>query len=168
MTSSTPHELIAGFPHSSLPKVTGEPMFKDLKIIRRYLNTNAMSVSSYEGGGRNGHLGLIMTNDEYFALTTDLCTAPGNPGATPTIVNNAPAAKITEANRVHKEATRVYHTYNNVNQAFKKVIIDAFEDQFLNALSDEIAGYAHRTSLDLLTQLLTYYAMIAPTELTHN
>jgi hypothetical protein len=27
MTASTPDELIAGFPHSSLPKVTGEPTF---------------------------------------------------------------------------------------------------------------------------------------------
>jgi hypothetical protein len=65
MTASTLDELIAGFPHSSLPKVTGEPTFDDLKVIRRLLlNTNAMSVASYEGGGRHGHLGIIMTNDE--------------------------------------------------------------------------------------------------------
>jgi hypothetical protein len=51
MTASTPDELIAVFPHSSLPKVTGEPIFEDLKVIRRLLNTNAMSVASYEGGG---------------------------------------------------------------------------------------------------------------------
>jgi hypothetical protein len=28
MTASTPDEIIAGFPHSSLPKVTGEPTFE--------------------------------------------------------------------------------------------------------------------------------------------
>jgi hypothetical protein len=49
MTASTPDELIAGFPHSSLLKVTGEPTFKDLKVIQRILNTNAMSVASYKG-----------------------------------------------------------------------------------------------------------------------
>jgi hypothetical protein len=32
MTASTPDELIAGLPHSSLPKVTGEPTFEDLKV----------------------------------------------------------------------------------------------------------------------------------------
>jgi hypothetical protein len=68
MTASTPDELIAGFPHSALPKVTGEPTFEDLKVIRRLLNTNAMSVSSYVGGWRHGHLGIIMTNEEYFAI----------------------------------------------------------------------------------------------------
>jgi hypothetical protein len=59
MMASTPDELIAGFPHSSFPKVTGEPTFEDLKVIRRLLNTNDMSVASYEGGGRHEHLGTI-------------------------------------------------------------------------------------------------------------
>jgi hypothetical protein len=83
MTASTPDEIIAGFPHSSVLKVTGEPTFEDLKIIRRYLNNNAMRVSSYKGDGRHGYLGLFMTNDEYFALATDVFTAPDNPRATP-------------------------------------------------------------------------------------
>jgi hypothetical protein len=64
MMASTTDELIAGFPHSYLPKVTGEPTFEDLKVIRRLLNTNDMSVASYKGGGRHGHLGIIMTNEE--------------------------------------------------------------------------------------------------------
>jgi hypothetical protein len=64
MTASTPDEIIAGFPRNSIPKVMGKPTFEDLKIIRRYLNTNAMSVLSYEGGGQNGHLGLIITNEK--------------------------------------------------------------------------------------------------------
>jgi hypothetical protein len=110
MTASTPDELVTGFPHNSLPKVTDEPTFEDLKIIRRYLNTNAMIVSPYEGGGLHGHLGLIMTNDEYFALATDVFTAPENSGATPLYPANATAAHISEANRAHTEAIRVYRT----------------------------------------------------------
>jgi hypothetical protein len=126
MTSSTPDELIAGFPNSSLPKVKGYPTFEDLKIIRRYLNTNAMSVSSYEGGGRHGHLGLIMTNDEYFALATDVLNALDNTRATPVHPENATADCIAEANRAHTGVIRVYRTYHNVNQAFKKLIIESF------------------------------------------
>jgi hypothetical protein len=51
----------------------------------------------------------------------------------------------------------VYRTYHNVDQAIKKLIIESFDDAYINALSDE-----------LLTHLLTYYAFIAPTELTQN
>jgi hypothetical protein len=62
----------------------------------------------------------------------------------------------------------VYRTYRNVDQAIKKLIIESFDDAYLNALSDEIVGYANCTSLQLHTHLLTYYAMIAPTKLTQN
>jgi hypothetical protein len=168
MTASTPDEIIAGFPHSSLPKVTGEPTFEDLKVIRRLLNTNATSVASYEGGGRHGHLGIIMTNEEYFSVAVDVFPVPNNPGPSSAVVTGTTAAVIMETTRLHKEATQVYRTYHNVDQAIKKLIIEAFDDAYLNALSDEIVGYANCTSLQLLTHLLTYYAMIAPTELTQN
>jgi hypothetical protein len=168
MTASTPDELIAGFPHSALPKVTGEPTFEDLKVIRRLLNTNAMSVASYEGGGRHGHLGIIMTNEEYFAIAVDIFSVPDNPGPSAAVVAGMTASVVAETTRFHREATQVYRTYHNVDQAIKKLIIESFDDAYLNALSDEIVGYANCTSLQLLTHLLTYCAMIAPTELTHN
>jgi hypothetical protein len=168
MTASTPDELIAGFPHSSLPKVTGEPTLEDLKVIRRLLNTNAMSVYSYVGGGRHVHLGIIVTNEEYFAIAADVFPVPDNPGASPEVVVGMTAAVIAELTRLHHEATQVYRTYHNVDQAIKKLILEAFDDAYLNALSNKVVGYANCTSLDLLTHLLTFYAMIAPTELTHN
>jgi hypothetical protein len=102
MTASTPDELIAGFPHSSLPKVTGEPTFEDLKVIRRLLNTNAMSVSSYVGGGRHGHLGIILMNEEYFAITTDVFPVPDNPGALPEVVVGTTASVIAELTQLHR------------------------------------------------------------------
>jgi hypothetical protein len=70
--TSTPDKLIGGFPYSTLPKVTGEPTFKDIKIICRLLNSNPMRVSSNEGGGQHGHLGLITINAEYFTVATDV------------------------------------------------------------------------------------------------
>jgi hypothetical protein len=96
MTASTPDELIAGFPHSSLPNVTGEPTFKDLKVIWRLLNTNAMSVSSYVGGGCHRHLGIIMMNEEDFAIAADVFPVPENPGASPEVVVGMTAAVIAE------------------------------------------------------------------------
>jgi hypothetical protein len=168
MIASTPDELITGFLHSSLPKVTGEPTFEDLKVIWRLLNTNAMSVASYEGGGCHGHLGIIMTNEEYFAVAVDVFPIPNNHVPSAAVVAGMTAAVTVETTRLHKGATQVYRTYHNVDQAIKKLIIESFDDAYLNALSDEIVGHANCTSLQLLTHLLTYYAMIAPTELTQN
>jgi uncharacterized protein YukE len=166
MTASTPDELIAGFLHSSIPKVTRETTFEDLKVIRRLLNTNAMSVASYKGGGHHGHLGIIMINEEYFAIAVDVFPVPNNPGPSAAVVAGTMAAVIVEMTQLHREATQVYRTYHNVDQAIKKLIIESFDDAYINALSDEIVGYANCTSLQLLTHLLTCCAMIAPTELT--
>jgi hypothetical protein len=138
MTASTLDELIAGFPHSSLPKVTGEPTFEYLKVIRRLLNNNAMSVASYEGGGRHGHLGIIMTNEEYFAVAVDVFPVPANPGPSAAVVVVITAAVISETTRLHREATQVYRTYHNVDQAIKKLIIKSFDYTYPNALSDKL------------------------------
>jgi hypothetical protein len=127
-----------------------------------------MSVASYEGGGRHGHLGIIMTNEEYFAIAVDVFPMPNNPAPSAAVVAGMTAAVKAETTRLHREATQVYRTYHNVDQAIKKLIIESFHDAYLNALSFEIVGYENCTSLQLLTHLLTYYAMIAPTELTQN
>jgi hypothetical protein len=109
-----------------------------------------------------------MTNEEYFAVAVDVFPVPNNPGPSAAVVAGMTAAVIAETTRLHKEATQVYRTYHNVDQAIKKLIIESFDDAYINALSDEIVGYAKCTSLQLLTHLLTYYAMIAPTKLTQN
>jgi hypothetical protein len=150
MTASTPDEIIAGFPHSSLPKVTGEPTLEDLKVIWRLLNTNAMSVASCKGGVSYGHLGIIMTNEEYFAIAVGVFPGPNNPGPSAAVVAGMTAAVIAEMTCLHKEATQVYHTYHNVDQAFKKLIIESFDNAYLNALSEKIVGYTNCTSLSFL------------------
>jgi hypothetical protein len=127
-----------------------------------------MSVASCEGRGRQGHLGIIITNEEYFAIAVDVFPEPNNPGPPAVVVAGTSAAVIAETTRLHREATQVYCTYHNVDQAIKKFIIESFDDAYLNALSDEIVGYANCTSLQLLTHLLTYYAMITSNELTQN
>jgi hypothetical protein len=127
-----------------------------------------MSVESYEGGRRHGHLGIIMTNEEYFAIAVDIFPVPNNPGPSAAVAAGMTAAVIAKTTHLHREATQVYHTYHNADQAIKKLIIESFDDAYLNALSDEIVGYANCTSLQLLTHLLTYYAMTAPTKLTQN
>jgi hypothetical protein len=111
---------------------------------------------------------VIMTNEEYFAIAVDVVTVPNNPGPSSAVVVGMTAAVIAETTRLYKEATQVYCTYHNVDQAIKKLIIESFDHAYLNALSDEIVGYENCTSLQLLTHLLTYFSMIAPTKLTQN
>jgi hypothetical protein len=109
-----------------------------------------------------------MTNEEYFAIVVDVFPVPNNPGPSAAVVVGMTAAVIAETTRLHWEATQVYQTYHNVDQAINKLIIESCDDAYLNALSDEILGYTNCISLQPLTHLLIYYSMIAPTELTQN
>jgi hypothetical protein len=109
-----------------------------------------------------------MTNEEYFAVAVYVFPVPNSSGPPAAVVAGMTAAVIAKNTRLHKEATQVYRTYHSVDQAIKKLIIEAFDDAYLNALSEEIMGYANCMSLQLLTHLLTYYVMISPKELTQN
>jgi hypothetical protein len=82
-----------------------------------------------------------MTNAEYFVVTTDVFLPPENLVQAATIVTGMMGVHIAEMGRLHTAVTRIYGTYNNVDKAFKKMFIDAFEDQYLNAISDEIARH---------------------------
>jgi hypothetical protein len=64
-----------------------------------------MSVSSYVGGGRHGHLCIIMSNEEYFAIAADVFLVPNNPGASAEVVAGMTAAVIAEMTRLDREAT---------------------------------------------------------------
>jgi hypothetical protein len=96
-----------------------------------------MIVSCYVGGGRHRHLSIIMTNEEYFDIAADVFPLPDNQGASAEVVAGMTAAVIAELTRLHREATQVYRTYHNVDQKIKNLIIKAFDDAYLNALSDE-------------------------------
>jgi hypothetical protein len=79
-----------------------------------------------------------MTNEEYFAIAVDVFPVPANPGPSAAVVAGMTASVIAETTRLHREATKVHLTYHNIDQAIKKLIIESFDDAYLNALSDEI------------------------------
>jgi phenylpyruvate tautomerase PptA (4-oxalocrotonate tautomerase family) len=89
----------------------------------------------------------------YFDIAVDVFPIPNTHGPSAAVVAGMTAAVIAETTRLNREATHVYHTYHNVDQAIKKLIIESFDDAYLNALSDEVMGYANCKSLQLLTHL---------------
>jgi hypothetical protein len=86
-----------------------------------------------------------MTNEEYFAIAVDVFPVPANPGPSAAVVAGMTAAVIAETTQLHREATQVCCTYYNVDQAIKNLLIESHKNAYLNALSDEILGYANCT-----------------------
>jgi hypothetical protein len=87
-TSITVEALLPGF--TALPRISGEPTFKDISLAYQILNQTAMIIQSHDGGADNDHLGLVMKPIEYLMqMPGGTYTLPDNPGYTMEIPDGA-------------------------------------------------------------------------------
>ena len=70
------------FEYTTLTKLGGQPDYPALKRIKDELKANAASVPSDLGGGDHGHLGLVLTAQEYLQVSeTQPYVRPVHPGS---------------------------------------------------------------------------------------
>jgi hypothetical protein len=93
---------------------------------------------------------------------------PFNPNAIPIIppgTNDLDAAQLA---RMHDECRRIYTNRINVDQALKKLILEAYDNMYTSQLEDYIVQYANRSALEILMHLKQTYGFINPTQLAEN
>jgi hypothetical protein len=116
----TVEEIINEFHNPFLPKIDSEPTFEDIQITTSLLNANAISIPSMAGGGAHGHLGIIMSQVEYAAVSASSWVEPFNPKAIPIIPPGTNAVDAVQIALMHAECRRIYTNRINVDQALKK------------------------------------------------
>jgi hypothetical protein len=140
-------EIINGSPNSILPKIDHEPAFEDIQVTTHLLNANAISILSMAGGGAHGHLGIIMTHVEYTAISTSPWFEPYNTNAIPIIPPGTTAVDAAQIARIHAECRHIYMNRINVDQALKKLILEAYDNMFTSQLEDYLLQYTNRSAL---------------------
>ena len=80
MTSTNINYVATYFKFPELDKTHGAPTYSKLREINDQIKGNASSVSSELRGGAHGHLGLVLTDDEYVNITATLYICPAHPG----------------------------------------------------------------------------------------
>ena len=68
------------FEYPELTKIHDVPTYKLLKKIKDELKTNASKVQCDLGGGKHGHLGLILSDADYENVSTTANVRPKHPG----------------------------------------------------------------------------------------
>ena len=70
------------FEYPELTQIIGEPTTSSLIVILKEVRANASSVQSDLGGGEDGHLGLVCSNEVYEDLVPMVIPyiRPDNPG----------------------------------------------------------------------------------------
>jgi hypothetical protein len=164
----TVEEIINGFTNPMLPKIDHEPTSEDIQVTTHLLNANTISILSMAGGGSRGHLGIIMTQVEYATISTSPWVEPYNPNAVPIIPPGTTAVDAAQIARMHAECRRIYTNRINVDQALKKIILEAYDNMYTSQLEDYLLQYANRSALEILMHLKQTYGLINPTQLAEN
>jgi hypothetical protein len=129
-------EIINGFPNRVPPKIDNGPTFEDIQVATRLLNANAISVSSVAGGGTHFHLGIVMTQVEYSAISETPWVEPYNHNTIPIIPPGTNAVDTAQIARMRDEFRRIYTNIINVDQALKIIILEAYHNMYTFQLED--------------------------------
>jgi hypothetical protein len=120
------------------------------------------------GEGAHGHIDIIMIQVEYTAISATPWAEPFNPGVIPIIpagTNSIDAAQIA---RMHDEFRRIHTNHINVDQAPKRIILEAYDNMYTSKLEDYLVQYANRSALEAPMHLTQNYGFINPTQLAEN
>jgi hypothetical protein len=107
ISTLTVEDIINGFPNPVLPKIDHEPTFEDIQVTTRLLSAKAISFPSMAVGGAHGHLGIIMTQVEYAAISATPLVEPFNHGTITVIPAGSNAVDAAQIARTPDEFRRI-------------------------------------------------------------
>ena len=169
MSSST---ITDSFPNDTLTLLPTDrnPSAKDIRLLRKEILANALSIPSQRGGGQLGHAAVCMLLGDYNALpaATAAWVDPVHPGVAPLIPAQATAAQISEINRQFKSDTDEFTTYKATEAALHKCVLAAVPNCCMAILEDELFGYANVSPRDILTHLIVTHSVVTQDDLTDN
>jgi len=151
------------FKYKTPTPIQGTPTNKTLKRLKQELRANASSVETDLGGGDHGYLGLVLTEQEYQAVSNDPFEAPEYPEAL-TIPRGTDQVRAFNLREIHKENKRLYYECKNVENALQQHIQDAIEDKYLESLVNDDTQLITASIPDVLTYLFDSYGKVPSEE----
>ena len=121
------------FQVKSPTKISGEPDFESLKGLHTQVKINAQCVHSTRGGGTHGHLGLVLSANDYQLLTLTPFIRPADPGEFQVPIHN-PNLTMDQVNIMrehHKSLREAFDKVDAVESALKQFIVEAIEPDYL-------------------------------------
>ena len=146
------------FDYPTLTKIHGPPTFQTLTRLKKELKANAQSVTcELLGGGANGHLGLVLTPEEYAEVSNVPYVIPPYPGAF-ALPRNVDAAEAVRRERAHLERIRLFKQVQDVKQALIRQIVAAVDENYIDELRDETNDRITKTIPEMLRYLFDNFA----------
>jgi hypothetical protein len=136
-------------------KIDGQPTDEDLNQLTKECINAAASVTTTNGGGHHGHVGMIIPEAEYitFSHNAKRFVIPMNTGPFPTAVDqNDEVARMRQIAE-HKAEQVEFKTHLGVENFLHKAIVKAVDHEWIAEIESETMGFNHKTPIELLTHL---------------
>ena len=137
-----------------ITKIDGQPSEEAISKLKLELSEGLASIPTLNGGGRHGHIGLIIPNAEYTIFSHnnapyDILT---NPGPYPTTVDSDAVVRERQIAE-HKAEIREYEMQLGVTSWARKAIVGAVDEEWISEVRNPHVGFNHLMPIDLLTHL---------------
>jgi hypothetical protein len=109
-----------------------------------------------------------MTQVEYAAISPSPWAEPFNTNDIQIIPPGTNAVNVAQLARMHAECRRIYTNIINVDQALRKLILEACDNMYTSQLEDYLLQYTNLSALEILMHLKQKYGFINPTQLDEN
>lgn len=166
-SSSIPNYRDTVFEYADLSAIIGEPTYDTLKLMLNQLKANARAVRTSLGGGNHGHLGLLLSPQQYNIIAPGTpFQRPAHPG--PLILPPFQLQHIThQVQSQHSEQVRLYNECHHVEQALRKQIVTAVENSYLAALKNRQTNTITTPLDQVIEYLFRNYGRVTPAQLVH-
>jgi hypothetical protein len=167
MSSTNPTFRIPNDPLTPLDPMV-KPTPETIRRLQKQLYDNAQAVNSDLGGGRHGHLGMLMPREEYIRIShnNEEYNLPEKPA--PPNYAEANQVAIAELKDGYASAKENYKEAQALYNLLKAQLIQAVPEIYISILADPTLGYANVSPQNMLTHLVTRYAKITAKELQAN
>ena len=154
------------FEYPELTKVHEHLTYDSLKTIKNQIKTNAARVNSDLGGGAHGHLGLVLTPEEYALISAVPYVRPVHPG--PLVL---PAgANVTNLQRemtrdAHREQVRVFREVVELEKALLKILAHVLPELYIKGFRNIHTNSITQAICEVITSLIQTYGNVSNEEL---
>jgi hypothetical protein len=134
-------------------KIDGQPTDDDINKLTMQLTAALVTISTGNGGGKLGHIGIVVPETRYVVLSRGpKLDRPIHPGAYPATTSDDKKAREKEVTE-HKAEIIKFETYMACEAWTRQAIVNAVDEEWISKKHYEDIGYQAVEPLELLELL---------------
>jgi hypothetical protein len=147
------HDVFDALKAFKIAKIDKQPMDDDINKLMMQLTAALVTISTANGGGTLGHIGIVVPELRYVVLlTVPRLVRPVHPGAYPATASDNPKTRLRQVAE-HKAEIKEFETYMACEAWACLAIVSAVDNEWISERHDEDISYQGVQPLELLKLL---------------